>query len=43
MPVIREIRRAGATPLHQIAEALNVRGISGHRGVVLAGLARLID
>jgi hypothetical protein len=28
LPVIREIRRAGATSLHQIAEALNARGIT---------------
>jgi hypothetical protein len=28
LPVIREIRRAGASSLHQIAEALNARGIT---------------
>lgn len=28
LPVIREIRRAGATSLHQIADALNARGIT---------------
>lgn len=32
LPVIREIRRAGGTSLHQIAEALNARGISTPRG-----------
>jgi hypothetical protein len=32
LPVIREIRRAGATSLHQVAEALNARGISTPRG-----------
>jgi hypothetical protein len=32
LPVIREIRRAGATSLHQIAEALNARGITTPRG-----------
>jgi DNA invertase Pin-like site-specific DNA recombinase len=32
LPVIREIRRAGATSLHQIADALNARGISTARG-----------
>jgi DNA invertase Pin-like site-specific DNA recombinase len=32
LPVIREIRRAGATSLHQIADALNARGISTPRG-----------
>lgn len=31
-PVIREIRRAGATSLHQIADALNARGITTPRG-----------
>jgi hypothetical protein len=30
LPVIGEIRRAGATSLHQIADALNARGIE-HR------------
>ncbi len=32
LPVIREIRRAGATSLHQIADALNARGITTPRG-----------
>jgi recombinase len=32
LPVIREIRRAGATSLRQIADALNARGISTARG-----------
>jgi DNA invertase Pin-like site-specific DNA recombinase len=32
LPVIREIRRAGATSLHQIAKALNSRGITTPRG-----------
>jgi DNA invertase Pin-like site-specific DNA recombinase len=32
LPVIREIRRAGATSLHQIADALNTRGIATPRG-----------
>src|ERR1700716_2091569 len=32
LPLIREIRRAGATSLHQIADALNARGISTPRG-----------
>ncbi|MGA8695016.1 MAG: recombinase family protein [Xanthobacteraceae bacterium] len=32
LPVIREIRRTGATSLHQIAEALNARGITTPRG-----------
>jgi hypothetical protein len=32
LPVIREIRRAGATSLHQIADALNTRGITTPRG-----------
>ncbi len=32
LPVIREIRRAGAVSLHQIADALNARGISTHGG-----------
>ena len=31
LPVIREIRRAGATSLHQIADALNARGITTPR------------
>jgi DNA invertase Pin-like site-specific DNA recombinase len=32
LPVIREIRRAGATSLHQITDALNARGITTARG-----------
>jgi len=32
LPVIREIRRAGASSLHQIADALNARGITTPRG-----------
>ena len=32
LPVIREIQRSGATSLHQIADALNARGISTPRG-----------
>lgn len=32
LPVIREIQRAGATSLHQIANALNARGITTPRG-----------
>ena len=32
LPIIREIRRAGAASLHQIAEALNARGITTPRG-----------
>ena len=32
VPIIREIRRAGATSLHQIADALNARGITTPRG-----------
>jgi len=32
LPVIREIRRAGAASLRQIADALNARGISTPRG-----------
>jgi hypothetical protein len=32
LPVIREIRRAGATSLHQIADALNACGITTPRG-----------
>jgi hypothetical protein len=31
-PIISEIQRAGATSLHQIAAALNARGISTPRG-----------
>src|ERR1700740_1047831 len=46
LPIIREIRRAGATLLHQIADALNARGITTPRGgrwhaaAVRNGLAR---
>jgi DNA invertase Pin-like site-specific DNA recombinase len=32
LPVIREVRRAGATSLRQIADALNARGVSTPRG-----------
>jgi hypothetical protein len=32
LPVIREIWRAGATSLHQIADALNARGVTTPRG-----------
>jgi hypothetical protein len=32
LPVIRELRRAGATSLHQIAKALNARGLTTPRG-----------
>jgi hypothetical protein len=32
LPVIREIQQAGATSLHQIANALNERGIPTARG-----------
>ena len=32
IPLIREIQRAGAASLHQIADALNARGISTPRG-----------
>jgi DNA invertase Pin-like site-specific DNA recombinase len=32
LPIIREIQRAGAASLHQIADALNARGISTPRG-----------
>ena len=32
LPVIREVRRAGAASLHQIAAALNARGVSAPRG-----------
>lgn len=32
LPIIGEIRRAGASSLHQIAEALNARGITTPRG-----------
>jgi DNA invertase Pin-like site-specific DNA recombinase len=34
LPIINEVRRAGATNLRQIAEALNSRGISTPRGGV---------
>jgi hypothetical protein len=32
IPLIREIKKAGATSLRQIADALNARGISSPRG-----------
>jgi DNA invertase Pin-like site-specific DNA recombinase len=32
LPIVREIQRAGATSLHQIADALNARGVSTPRG-----------
>ena len=32
LPVIREIRCTGAASLHQIADALNARGITTPRG-----------
>ena len=32
IPIVRQIQRSGATPLRQIAEALNARGISAPRG-----------
>src|SRR5580704_7452933 len=32
LPIIREIQRAGATTLRQIAEALNARGVATARG-----------
>jgi hypothetical protein len=32
LPVIRAIQRAGAQSLHQIADALNARGINTPRG-----------
>ena len=32
LPIIREIQRAGVRSLHQIADALNARGISTPRG-----------
>ena len=32
LPVINEVRRAGATTLREIADALNTRGISTPRG-----------
>ena len=35
LPAIREIRRAGATSLHQIADALNARGITTPRRKVV--------
>lgn len=34
LPIINEVRRAGATSLRQVAEALNSRGISTPRGGV---------
>jgi hypothetical protein len=32
LPVIREMRRAGASSLHQIADALNARGFTAPPG-----------
>jgi hypothetical protein len=32
LPISRKIRRAGVSSLHQIADALNARGISTPRG-----------
>ena len=32
LPIIRELQRTGAKSLHQIADALNARGISTPRG-----------
>jgi DNA invertase Pin-like site-specific DNA recombinase len=32
LPLIREVQKAGATSLHQIADALNARGVSTPRG-----------
>jgi DNA invertase Pin-like site-specific DNA recombinase len=32
LPIIREMKRTAATSLHQIADALNARGISTARG-----------
>lgn len=32
LPIIRDIQRAGATSLHDVAEALNARGIATARG-----------
>jgi hypothetical protein len=32
LPVIRELQRTGAASLHQIADALNARGITTPRG-----------
>jgi DNA invertase Pin-like site-specific DNA recombinase len=32
LPIIREIQRSGTTSLHQIADALNARGVSTRRG-----------
>jgi hypothetical protein len=32
VPVIRDIQRAGARSLHQVADALNARGITTPRG-----------
>jgi hypothetical protein len=39
MPVIREIQRAGANFLHQIADALNAGGITTH--AVVLGMRNL--
>ena len=33
LPVIKEIKRTGATSLHQIADALNARGVARTRHV----------
>ena len=32
LPIIREIRKAGATTLREIADALNARGVATARG-----------
>ena len=32
LPIIREIRKAGATTLREIADALNARGVTTSRG-----------
>ena len=32
LPIIEAIKKAGATSLHQIADALNARGVSTPRG-----------
>ena len=32
LPIIREIRKAGATKLREIADALNARGVARARG-----------
>jgi hypothetical protein len=34
LPIIREIQRAGSTSLHQIADALNARGMTTRWAVV---------